>query len=200
MSRLLWPWLSFFLAASIIALFAGFFLFLHHVPIKNPQYPSYTLDAAVVFTGHHSRLKAGFSLLHSQRVQKLFITGVEPSLSIFQVISASQTLYPPSQTDISCCIFLDKSATNTIQNVQQTLAWAEQNKVGEIVLVTSDYHVPRSLFIAKILKSPLKIYTFPIKNSLFSPNQELNTNVALTLIQEYGKILITIPSLLFLQP
>ena len=45
----------------------------------------------------------------------------------------------------SCCVDIDRSATNTIGNAVETRRWAQPRNFHSLIIVTSDYHMPRAM-------------------------------------------------------
>ena len=45
----------------------------------------------------------------------------------------------------ACCVDLDYRALNTIGNAEQTRRWARQHGFRSLLVVTSTYHMPRTL-------------------------------------------------------
>ena len=95
----------------------------------------------VVLTGGQGRIAAGLDALKAGRGQRLLISGVNQSLdddTILAAISEDQAL-------LDCCIDLGPVATDTVSNAEETAAWARRNGFSSIIVVTSDYHMPRAL-------------------------------------------------------
>ena len=44
-----------------------------------------------------------------------------------------------------CCVDLDYRAQNTVGNARETSRWVRHNDYETLIVVTSDYHMPRSL-------------------------------------------------------
>ncbi len=45
----------------------------------------------------------------------------------------------------TCCVDLDYEARNTIDNATETSEWVAKHKYNSIIVVTSNYHMPRAL-------------------------------------------------------
>lgn len=106
------------------------------------HYPTDTkthTQAIVVLTGGRNRISEAVKLLNQGLADKLFISGVEKNTSL-QDISDSQDIPMPAKK-----ISLEKKSTNTIENAIQTQAWLKKNNISSIRLVTSNYHLPRSI-------------------------------------------------------
>jgi uncharacterized SAM-binding protein YcdF (DUF218 family) len=46
---------------------------------------------------------------------------------------------------LSCCVDLDRSAVNTRSNAAETRRWARERGFKSLIVVTSNYHMPRAI-------------------------------------------------------
>ncbi|GGE13474.1 hypothetical protein GCM10011390_35710 [Aureimonas endophytica] len=98
-------------------------------------------DGIVVLTGGALRLDQAMDLLKDGKGRRLLISGVNPGTS-------AGTLSRLTATDralFDCCVDLDYAALNTIGNAEMTDRWARARGFDDLILVTSDYHMPRTL-------------------------------------------------------
>lgn len=102
-------------------------------------------DAIVVLTGGSRRMDAGVALLADGAAPVLFVSGVdhrvEPSRIRDLVPEAGGTL---DQSLIDCCIVLGYGASDTLGNARETALWARATGRRSLILVTSNYHMPRA--------------------------------------------------------
>ncbi|MGD9615550.1 MAG: YdcF family protein [Alphaproteobacteria bacterium] len=98
-------------------------------------------DAIVVLTGGKMRLETGLELLVAGKAGKLFVSGVNPSVDRDTLLRA---LGPAAKRE-ACCIVLGHAADNTVGNALETAAWMQQEGYRSLRLVTSWYHMHRSL-------------------------------------------------------
>jgi len=98
-------------------------------------------DAIVVLTGGSGRLSTGLELLSQGRAKKLFVSGVYQSVDVTKLLELSQQ----APEELRCCVEIGHSAGNTAGNATETAAWARRNGSGSLRIVTSSYHMPRSL-------------------------------------------------------
>jgi len=52
---------------------------------------------------------------------------------------------PEHQRWFECCVDLDYTAVNTIGNAVETRRWALNHGFHSLVVVTSNYHMPRAM-------------------------------------------------------
>jgi uncharacterized SAM-binding protein YcdF (DUF218 family) len=95
----------------------------------------------VVLTGGAFRISDALELLAAGRGKRLLITGVNPSTRTVDV----SRLVPEHRRLFACCVDLDHSAMNTIGNAIETRRWAEQRNFKSLIVVTSNFHMPRAM-------------------------------------------------------
>lgn len=117
----------------------GLFWFANQIP-DAVQDPTTRTDAIVVLTGGSLRVENGLQLLSAGMGKTLFVTGVFPGVSVpalLHTANASGTL--------ACCIVLGHAADNTSGNAIETADFMRKQNYHSLRLVTSAYHMPRSL-------------------------------------------------------
>ncbi|MCV6575155.1 MAG: YdcF family protein [Cohaesibacter sp.] len=171
----------------IMLLFWGFVLFSLQA-LKNETELPQKADAIVVVTGGKGRLQAAGTLFSKQLGDKLLISGVHPkfkrnNLPLNLKVSAQQ---------MQCCIELDKRALNTKANATQTAKWAKKHGYDSLIIVTSAYHMPRTMLEMKRAAPSLTFQTYSVPYaSSFSYWQRLSEPDTLKLLgKEYGKLLL----------
>ena len=153
----------------------------------NPSQKSENIGI-VVLTGGKNRIEKGVDLLSKGYGDKLLISGVfMPS-----EIEAKFSLEKEKKDLFRCCIFFDQRSRNTLENAQEVDKWLKQNKdIKSIILVSSYYHLPRSIMIfEKEISSRVKIYPKPAFQNINFRNQFF-FHLRL-IISEYLKVLYTI--------
>lgn len=126
--------LSFFVAAI------GFVAFLAQLRSGELK-PSANADGIVVLTGGSSRVADALDLLDAGFGKRLLISGVHPTNAPSDI---SRTL-PDSQRLLACCVDLDRSAVNTRSNAVETRRWVHERGFRSLIVVTSNYHMPRAI-------------------------------------------------------
>lgn len=123
-----------------IGLMFGFVWFVERLPMEDASL-KHEADGIVVLTGRAARISDAVELLASRHGKRLLITGVYPTTTA----NAIARLVPENQHWVSCCVDLDHSAVNTSGNAVQTRIWAKKNDIKSLIVVTSNYHMPRAL-------------------------------------------------------
>ena len=124
---------------AVVMLVIGFFIFTGS--IERSQLEPRTADGIAVLTGGAARIDEAMKLLTQQKAKRLLITGVNRTTSteeLKQLASQGDQLF-------SCCVDIDKEARNTIDNATETSQWVARNHYTSVIVVTSNYHMPRAL-------------------------------------------------------
>src|SRR6202521_5543285 len=117
--------------------FVGFLSQLHGAEIR----PAHNADGIVVLTGGSSRVSDAMELLAGGYGKRLLISGVHPTSGTSDI---SRSL-PDNQSLLGCCVDLDHSAVNTRSNAAETRRWAHERGFKSLIVVTSNYHMPRAI-------------------------------------------------------
>src|SRR5579872_1828682 len=123
-------------AAAAIG-FVGFLSQLRGTEARPPR----TADGIVVLTGGSSRVSDAMELLADGYGKRLLISGVHPASGASDI---SRSL-SDNQSLLSCCVDLDRSAINTRSNAAETRRWARERGFKSLIVVTSNYHMPRAI-------------------------------------------------------
>jgi uncharacterized SAM-binding protein YcdF (DUF218 family) len=145
------PWLRRGLAAagtllvvcvvgSTLAFAGGFVWFLRYVPDQELRLGR-DADGIVVLTGGTSRIADAVELLAAGHGKRLLITGAHPATTSREITR----LMPRYERWIGCCVDLDHSAMNTFGNAAETRRWLKSRSFESLIVVTSNYHMPRAM-------------------------------------------------------
>ena len=180
-------WLLYGVLTIFIAWALGFVLFTRYINSFDIDTNTKT-DAIIVLTGGRNRISEGIRLLNENLADKLFISGVPENISIGQIEKQAKI-----KADDENKIELGRKAKNTIENAIETEEWIKKNNIKSIRLVTSSYHIPRSLqeFIVYVtMGNDLEV----VLNPIYSPNVNhkwwKSWGTFRLLMMEYNKFLI----------
>ncbi len=115
-------------------------------------------DAIVVLTGGKMRVETGLELLAAGKAGKLFVSGVNPAVDRDTLLRA----LGPSAAREACCIVLGHSADNTVGNALETAVWIQQEDYRSLRLVTSWYHMHRSLLEFSRAMPRVRVVAHPV--------------------------------------
>src|SRR5262249_17023077 len=124
--------------AAVAAL--GFFVFLSKLQFEE-RAPERQADGIVVLTGGSSRVSDAVELLAAGYGKRLLISGVHPTIAASDISRSLQE----SNALFRCCVDLDHSAVNTRSNAAETRRWANERGFKSLIVVTSNYHMPRAI-------------------------------------------------------
>jgi uncharacterized SAM-binding protein YcdF (DUF218 family) len=128
------------LAIVFVGVAVGFVCFLSQLRGAEAE-PASHADGIVVLTGGSSRVSDAMELLAGGYGKRLLISGVHPTIAASD-ISRSLT---DNQSWLACCVDLDRSAVNTRSNAAETRRWAHERGFKSLIVVTSNYHMPRAI-------------------------------------------------------
>lgn len=150
-----------FLVVGAAGLFVGGFgLFANHVNALVTPGDVEPADAIIVLTGGQARLDAAIDLLKSGKGQRLLISGVHPAASRNSLRAATG-----GDRDLfRCCVDIDYAALDTIGNAEETAKWVQSHDYGSVILVTNNYHMPRTLLEMNRLVENARLEPYPVVN------------------------------------
>ncbi len=134
--RLLFDALLFVFVVFII----GFLVFARGID-RSQSEPDVSADGIAVLTGGAARIDEAMKLLAQHKAKRLLITGVNRTTSTEEL----KRLSTQDDALFVCCVDIDKEARNTIDNATETSQWVARNRYDSIIVVTSNYHMPRAL-------------------------------------------------------
>lgn len=158
----------------------GLILFTRIIP-SSPIDITTPTDGIVIFTGGKTRLQVALTLFQQKKGQYLLISGVSPESTLPEMIN---------QIPLSSQITLGYEALDTIGNAEETAAWVHTYHLNTLRLITSNYHMPRSLFELRHLLPEVEILPHPVvEKSFLKPKWWLDTHTLHLVVQEYNKFL-----------
>jgi uncharacterized SAM-binding protein YcdF (DUF218 family) len=144
----------------VLALLTDFGLFLHQI-IRTVPDPQAMADGIAVLTGARERIGLAARLLAEGKGKRLLISGVNERTNLGDVLRID----PALERLAGCCVDIGRKATNTIGNAQEINHWARQHQYQRIILVTSDYHMPRAALEAGHANPTLTFLLWPVPSS-----------------------------------
>lgn len=165
----------------------GLFVFADRVRGFTPAAEPARADAIVALTGPSAeRVNAAIRLLEQGRGQRVLISGVNREVKRREL----QALTPGSSGLFTCCVDLGFEAENTIGNAQEIAAWADGRDYDSLIVVTSDYHMPRALLEIRSVAPGVTLIPYAVETpSLDNSHWWRATETAKRMTLEYMKYL-----------
>ena len=143
----------------------GFMRFSAAVHEHNTAEPLAVAEAAgaargiVVLTGGAARIAHGLSLLDGGAGERLLISGVYPDTSD----AALRDRNRPYARLFDCCIDMERISVDTVSNARETARWVKERGFDSLLLVTSAYHMPRSLMEFRRALPKVRLTAAPLR-------------------------------------
>ena len=170
-------------ATGLIILAGGFVWFVSQIPGEEITLES-KADGIVALTGAAARIPDAIELLATERGKRLLITGVHRATSSREIARIT----PLYSKYFTCCIDLDRSALNTFGNALETKRWARGHNFNSLIVVTSNWHMPRAMAELAHQLPDVTLIAFPvISEKVKSEPWWSNTDTARLLLGEYLK-------------
>jgi uncharacterized SAM-binding protein YcdF (DUF218 family) len=170
------------LLGILVAYLIGFAVFVTELPGRAP--PRVNADAVVALTGGEDRLDTAVALFEHGVGKRLLITGVYANMTKGRL---QPMLHGGRRFD--CCADLGFTATNTHGNAMETARWARAHHFQSLVVVTANYHMPRSLTEFSAAMPGMKLVPYPVPEIVASRRWWLDPATFRTLQYEYAKYL-----------
>lgn len=172
-------------AIAAVAFVAGYFWFVAQIPDKEVALDG-SADGIVVLTGAAERIPDAIGLLAAQRGQRLLITGVYRNTRSREIAR----LTPLYSRFFSCCIDLDRDALNTFGNAIQARRWAHEHRFKSLIVVTSNWHLPRAMVEIRHQLPDTRLIPYPVMSERLKTDPWWSSlDTARFLLAEYVKYL-----------
>jgi uncharacterized SAM-binding protein YcdF (DUF218 family) len=140
---------------------AGLFAFANRVQQSTPLPDPLPAEGIVVLTGANSneRIAAAVDLLSEHLGGRVLVSGVNRDVTREEVRRASKTV----RRLYDCCVDLGFTAADTVGNARETAEWAKAMRYDSLIIVTSDYHMPRAMLeLRAVLRPPMVLQTYAV--------------------------------------
>ena len=157
LARRLWRLIVLATFAVVALLVVGFLWFVGSVPTEEVSIDR-PADGIVVLTGGASRIADAMELLAAGRGKRLLISGVHPTTSTSELARLS----PAYGRWMTCCVDLGHAAINTTGNAIETKQWVTDRGFRSVIVVTSNYHMPRTMAELRRRMPDVALVPFPV--------------------------------------
>jgi uncharacterized SAM-binding protein YcdF (DUF218 family) len=176
------------ITAALLAFALGFWGFARSVQRAGPPDPFPEADAIVALTGGSTdRLTTAMDLLAAGHGRRLLISGVNPKVTDKEMAA----LLHGGDKLFKCCVDVGRRAEDTLGNAAETAAWTRRNGFETLIVVTDNYHMPRSLAELRIAMPQTRLVPYPVKARIArAPVWQNDLGAAARLAGEYTKYLV----------
>jgi len=187
--------LIFILAGLALLWAAGFTAFIASIP-KPSAGPLAEADGVAVYTGGGGvRISAAMAIFADGAGKRLLISGVHPDTSAARL----SDFWVGPKEKYECCVDLGREALTTEGNAGELSSWAESHRFNRIILVTSDYHMPRAVAVTKCRMPNAEITPYAVSSGYLDQNGSPTSIPALLRLSgEYSKFLLARVKVFFL--
>jgi len=144
------------LLGAVLVYILGFLVFAATLPHRPSSVAR--ADAIVALTGGDARLDTAVRLLEHGAAKRLLITGVHPSITKPEIKEIAH-----GGRKFDCCADLDFAAEDTRENAAEAAGWMKTHRFKSLILVTANYHMPRSLAEFSTDMPGVKIEPYPVE-------------------------------------
>lgn len=138
---------------------AGLLAFGDRVANSTPAPDPPVSDGVVALTGASNlRIEAATKLLELGKGKRLLISGVNRQVrpgELRDVARGAGRAY-------DCCVDLGFAAVNTQGNARETQEWARAHHFKSLIVVTSDYHIPRAILELHASLPEVTLHPYPV--------------------------------------
>ena len=179
-------WAGTLLLVGLLLFVTGFALFSERVAQLQTPVDMQPSEAIVVLTGGQARLETAFALLSAHKAENLLVSGVHPNATegtLSRVTGFNKALF-------DCCVDFGYEAKDTVGNAMETVLWLRRKGFHSLILVTNNYHMPRSVLELRRIDPTLDIRMYPVINTdLKNGKWMTNADTIRVLLLEYMKYL-----------
>ena len=144
---------------------AGFLWFVRLMPTSEIVLAR-NADGIVVLTGAALRISDALDLLAAGRGRRLLISGVNPTVSRADLAK----MWPGDPALFECCVDLGHEAQTTVGNASELDAWTREHGYSSLILVTSEFHMPRALLEARERMIDVEIIPYAVASDHLGPD------------------------------
>lgn len=143
--------------ASVACWISGLVWFMN-VNRRPPARPPPHTDGIVALTGGAGRVELALHLLADGHADRLLLSGIGGGTDL----ATLERLAGIDMADFADRITLGRYAASTRGNGVETAAWAEQNHIDSLIVVTAGYHMPRALVELHQALPGVRLFPLPV--------------------------------------
>jgi uncharacterized SAM-binding protein YcdF (DUF218 family) len=122
----------------------------HLLTLRDPGPPLRPADAIFVLTGGEGRIQEGFRAWSAGAARELYILGAGRLVPITRIVPEASRFPPEALSHVH----VEGWSENTLENAFSAKSAVGEGKYSSVILVTSDYHIPRAVLAFRKVLSP----------------------------------------------
>jgi uncharacterized SAM-binding protein YcdF (DUF218 family) len=147
---------------AVLAAGLGFLYFIYTLERSEPRTVR-KADGIVALTGGADRIGDAVQRLAQGGGRRLLISGVGHEVTAETLAARS----PDLRRWLRCCVDLGHAARNTVGNAKEIRYWAASHGYRSLLVVTSSYHMPRSLVELRRQLPDIELIPAPVVTARF---------------------------------
>lgn len=149
-------------------------------------------EGIIVLTGGEHRVEKGLDLLAQGQADHLLISGVNSKVKKTDLLAVN---HQPRQ--LAQKIDLGFSAQDTLGNADEAAQWVHEKELQSLIVVTSNYHMPRALVHLGAELPDIALYPYPVEPDVFGQRYwYIQPTVWKLIVSDYDKFLLTYPQII----
>jgi len=122
----------------------------HLLALRDPGPPARPADAIFVLTGGEGRIQEGFRAWSAGAARELYILGAGRTFPIARIVPEASRI----SAEALSRIHVEGWSENTLENAFSAKSAVGEGKYSSVILVTSDYHIPRAVLVFRKVFPP----------------------------------------------
>jgi len=122
----------------------------HLLFLRNPGPPARPADAIFVLTGGEGRIQEGYRAWSGGAARELYILGAGVRVPVTRIVPEGSRI----PAEALSRIHVEGWSENTLENAFSAKSAVGEGKYSSVILVTSDYHVPRAVLAFRKVLPP----------------------------------------------
>ena len=115
----------------------------HLLSLRDPAPPTRPADAIFVLTGGEGRILEGFRAWSAGAARELYILGAGSRVPVTRIVPETSR-FP---AEALSRVHVEGWSENTLENAFSAKSAVGEGKYSSVILVTSDYHIPRAVLV-----------------------------------------------------
>jgi uncharacterized SAM-binding protein YcdF (DUF218 family) len=181
-------WMAAIVALIVIGWSLGFLWFVQVAVRRTGPPPPAHADGMVALTGGAGRVELALRLLAAGQADKLLLSGIGGGTEL----ATLGRMAGVDTAKLEPRVTVGRYAGSTRGNAVETAAWAVQNHIGSLIVVTAAYHMPRAL--AELHRALPDVALFPLPVQPANGGTERGPGLRLEM-GEFAKYLLAVSGL-----